>query len=147
MRLITTLEDRPGFLHAMPMFDLFVLVMMVLYMGPRLLNQGGVEVELARSQFQLQRFEDTVVVTLGPGISGSRLYWGREPMTLPQLESRLEEMKEAEEGQAGRPVVLLKADRGVRVAEEREVSELIMQAGYRVALVGQLDEPAEPGTR
>ncbi len=95
MKLTTTLEDRPGFLHAVPLFDLFALVMVVLYLGPMLVNKGGVEVDLAKSQFQLQRFEETVVVTVGPGVPVPRLYFGREAMSMGQLEKRLEQMKEA----------------------------------------------------
>ena len=34
MKLVSTLPERPGFLHAVPAFDLFALLLVFLLLGP-----------------------------------------------------------------------------------------------------------------
>ncbi len=138
MKLETTLEERPGFLHAMPVFDLFMLVMMMLLFGPMFLSQSGVSVEVPVSQFQMQRYEKSVTVTLSPGAGEPSIHLGRHPVTKEELREHLEEMKE-DEVMSG-AMVLLNSDAGVAVGVEREVAELILSAGYKVALVGSARE-------
>ena len=75
MKLETTLEEKPGFLHALPLFDLFALVTMLLLLGPMFLSQSGVMVEVPSSRFQMQRYGDSIVVTIGPGGEGAALYF------------------------------------------------------------------------
>lgn len=135
MKLVTTLEERPGFLHALPMFDLFALAAMFLYLGPLFLSQGGVEVELASSRFQMQRYRESIVVTVGPGLPEARIHLGRQAVTFTELSEKLTKLKEDET--MSRAIVLLKTDVGTTVGAEREVSELIMGAGFKLALVGR----------
>ncbi len=135
MKLETTLEERPGFLHALPLMDLFALAAMFLYLGPLFLSQGGVTVDLPSSQFQMQRYRESIVVTVGHGIPEPRIHLGRQAVTLTELSEKLAQLREDEV--MGRAIVLLKSDAGMTVGAERQVSELIMDAGFKLALVGK----------
>lgn len=135
MKLETTLEERPGFLHALPLFDLFALVTMLLLLGPMFLTRGGISVEAPVSQFQMQRFTESIVVTLGPGEVVPRLYLGRRAVSLEELKTELEKLKADE--LMSRAVVLLKSDVGASVGMERKVSEVILASGFKLALVGR----------
>jgi biopolymer transport protein ExbD len=137
MKLETTLEERPGFLHAIPLFDLFALVVMLLLLGPLFLSQGGISVEVPSSRFQMQRYEDSVVVTVGSGGEEAPIYLGRQAVTLGELAAQLAKLKLDE--RMGRAVVLLKTDTRTTVGMERKVSEIILGAGFRLALVGEPD--------
>ena len=138
MKLETTLEERPGFLHALPLFDLFALITMLLLLGPMLLTQGGVVVELPATRFQMQRFQESIVVTLGPGGAGARLHLGRKAVTVDELRDELGQLKSDET--MARSIVLFKADVGATVGMERRISEIILESGFRMALVGQGSE-------
>ena len=135
MKLETTLEERPGFLHALPLFDLFALVAMLLLLGPMFLTQGGVMVEVPTSQFQMQRYRESIVVTLEPGNSEAQLYLGRTAITIDELAVELEKFKADET--MSRAIVLLKTDAGSSVGVERKVSEIILKSGFRLAYVGR----------
>lgn len=134
MKLETTLEDRPGFLHALPLFDLFALVTMLLLLDPMFLSRSGISVEVPSSQFQMQRYGDSIVVTVGPGGGEASLYLGRQAVTLVELSEQLAELQKDE--RMSRAIVLLKTDVRTTVGMERKVSELILSAGFRLALVG-----------
>jgi len=137
MKLETTLEDRPGFLHAMPLFDLFALVIMLLLLGPLFLSQGGISVEVPSSRFQMQRYGDSIVVTVGSGSEEAPIYLGRQAVTVEELAEQLAALKLDE--RMGRAVVLLKTDIRTTVGMERKVSEVVLGAGFRLALVGEPD--------
>lgn len=141
MKLETTLEDRPGFLHAVPLFDLFALVTMLLLLGPMFLSQSGISVEVPSSRFEMQRYGDSIVVTVGPGDAEASLYLGRQSVTTDELSGRLAELRKDE--RMGRAVVLLKTDVRTTVGMERKVSEMILSAGFKMALVG--DARSEEG--
>lgn len=148
MKLETTLDERPGFLHAMPLFDLFALVTILLLLGPLFLSQGGISVEVPSSRFQMQRYGDSLVVTVGPGSEEVPIYLGRQAVTLEELSEQLATLKLNE--RMARAIVLLKTDIHTSVGMERKVSEVILSAGFRLALVGDLEtrvettEPVEP---
>ncbi|MBX3740521.1 MAG: biopolymer transporter ExbD [Akkermansiaceae bacterium] len=145
MKLEMTLPERPGFLHAVPVLNLFALLLLFLLLGPSFVMHSGISVEMPPSRFQMERFRDSLVVTLGPG----RLHLGRDSMTLPDLLERLDEIH----GQDGiaKTIVLMQTDAGTPVGVEREVTEAILAKGFRIAYVGQavpsaaqpLDKPAE----
>lgn len=145
MKLETTLEDRPGFLHAVPLFDLFALVTMLLLLAPMFLSQSGISVEVPSSRFEMQRYGDSIVVTVGPGDAEAALYLGRQSVTVDELSSRLSELRKDE--RMGRAVVLLKTDVRTTVGMERKVSEMILSAGFKMALVGDarsVEDEKEP---
>lgn len=136
MKLELTLPERPGFLHVLPLFNLFALMLMFFVLGPSLVLQSGVAVELPPSRFQMERFSGAQVVTLGPG-QPPRVYLGRESTSLEGLGRLLDEKRGVAPG-----AVLLRSDAGTPVGLEREVSELILRKGYKVMLVGR---PAQAG--
>lgn len=146
MKLEMTLDERPGFLHALPLFDLFALVTMLLLLGPMFLSQSGISVEVPASRFQMQRYPKSIVVTVGPGGREASLYLGRSSVSLDGLAERLAELKGDEE--MSRAVVLLKTDVGTSVGMERILAEIILGAGFELALVGspqgEKGDPALP---
>ncbi|MDE0835969.1 MAG: hypothetical protein OSA84_06420 [Akkermansiaceae bacterium] len=135
MKLETTLEERPGFLHALPFFDLFMLVTILLLLGPMFLSQSGITIEVATSRFQMQRYPKSIVVTVGPGGRKASLYLGRESITLDELPERLSALKLDDD--LARAIILLKTDVGTSVGMERLVSEMILGASFEMALVGR----------
>lgn len=135
MKLEMTLEERPGFLHALPLFDMLVLMTMLLLLDPMFLSQSGVTVEVPTSQFQMQRYGNSIVVTVGPGGEEAMLYLGRQAIPLEKLPSLLAEL--AEDEQMARAIVLLKTDVRTTVGMERKISEMILEAGFKLALVGR----------
>lgn len=142
MKLEMTLPERPGFLHAVPVLNLFALLLLFLLLGPSFVMHSGISVEMPPSRFQMERFRDSLVVTLGPG----RLHLGRDAVTLAELEKRLEEIR-GNDG-AARMIVLLQTDAGTPAGVEREVTEVILTKGFRVAYVGQpVPSAAEPPDR
>lgn len=143
MKLETTLEERPGFLHVMPLFDLFALVTMLLLLGPLFLSQGGISVEVPSSRFQMQRYGDSIVVTVGPGSENVPIYLGRQAVTLEELSERLAALKKDE--RMARAIVLLKTDVRTSVGIERKVSEAVLGAGFRMALVGEPELGGQAG--
>lgn len=129
-----SLPERPGLLHAVPVLDLFALLWLLFLLAPSLLRQSGVAVELPPSRFQLERYQNSLVVTLGPGEAGPRIHFGRDLVTLPDLASRLEELRAA--GSTADSIVLLQTDAGTPVGLERQVTEMVLGKGFRLALVG-----------
>ncbi len=134
MKLETTLEEKPGFLHALPLFDLFALATMLLLLGPMFLSQSGISVEVPSSRFQMQRYGDSIVVTVGQGDEKAPVYLGRQAVTLEGLGTRLDELRNDE--RMSRAIVLLKTDARTTVGMERKVTEMVLAAGFKLALVG-----------
>lgn len=139
-----SLPERPGLLHAVPVLDIFVLLWLLFLLSSSLLRQSGVTVELPPSRFQLDRFQNTFVVTLGLGENEPRIHFGRDAVTLVELSARLDQLR-GEGGQAN-SIVLLQSDAGTPVGVEREVAELVLGKGFRLAMVGANlpDEPDFP---
>lgn len=129
-----TLPERPGLLHAVPVLNIFALLWLLFMLSSSLLRQSGVTVELPPSRFQLERFQNTLVVTLGPGEAGPRIHFGRDAVSVAELSTRLEELRG--EGAQANSLVLLQTDTGTPVGIEREVTEIVLSKGFRLALVG-----------
>jgi biopolymer transport protein ExbD len=134
MKLELTLPERPGFLHALPVLNLFALLWLLFLLAPSLLRQSGVEVELPPSRFQLERYQNSVVITLRPSENGPVIHLGREAVTREQLMERLDALRK--EGADRTSMVLLQSDLGTAVGVEREITELVLKKGFRLALVG-----------
>ncbi len=129
-----SLPERPGFLHALPVLDLFALLWLLFLLAPSLLRQSGVAVELPPSGFQLERYRNSLVITLGPGEGEPRIHFGREAVTLDELNVRLVKLRA--DGAAADSIVLLQTDKGTPVGIERKVTEMALGKGFRLALVG-----------
>ena len=143
MKLELSLPERPGLLHAVPVLDLFALLWLLFLLAPSLLRQSGVAVELPPSRFQLERYQNPLVITLGAGETGPRIHLGRDPVDLPALADRLEQLRGA--GATADSIILLQTDAGTPVGLEREVTEMALGKGFRLALVGS-NTPAIPPT-
>lgn len=141
MKLEMSLPERPALLHALPVVNLFALLWMFHFAGASLTSQAGVTVDPPPSRFQLERFSETLVVTLVTAESGARIYLGRELVDMATLESRLESLRG--QGAASRTIVLLQCDADTQVGAEREVGELILGKGFRLALTGSNGGGAE----
>lgn len=135
MKLEMTLPERPGFLHAVPVLNIFALMQLFFLLGPSLVMQSGVAVDLPPSKFQMERYQDSLVVTLGPGEPEPRIHFGRDPVTLAGLADRLDKLRA--DGAQAKTIVLLQTDAGAAVGTEREVTELVLSKGFRLAMVGK----------
>ena len=134
MKLETNLPERPGLLHAVPVLNVFALLWLLFLLGPSLLRQSGVSVELPPSRFQLERYQETLVITLGPGEDAPRIHLGRDAVSFAGLSDRMEKLRE--DGAAAKAMVLLQTDAGTPVGIERQVSEMVLGKGFRLAMVG-----------
>ncbi|MBJ7285241.1 MAG: biopolymer transporter ExbD, partial [Akkermansiaceae bacterium] len=116
MKLEMTLPERPGFLHAVPLLNIFAMVQLFFLLGPSLVWQSGVAVDLPPSRFQMERFETPLVVTLGPGEPTPRIHFARDSVTLVELSERLDKLRE--NGAQTKSIVLLQTDTGTPVGVE-----------------------------
>ncbi len=140
MKLEMTLPERPGFLHAVPILNIFALLQLFFLLGPAMVLQSGVAVDLPPSKFQMERYQNALVVTLGPGEPTPRIHFGRDSVTPEELSERLEKLRA--DGAAAKSIVLLQTDAGTPVGVEREVTELVLGHGFRVAMVGKTSPAA-----
>jgi biopolymer transport protein ExbD len=134
LKLEMNLPERPGLLHAVPVLNVFALLWLLFLLGPSLLRQSGVSVELPPSRFQLERYQETLVITLGPGEDAPRIHLGRDAVNFTELSDRMETLRE--DGAAAKAMVLLQTDAGTPVGIERQVSEMVLGKGFRLAMVG-----------
>ena len=135
MKLVSTLPERPGFLHAVPVLDMFGLLLVFLLLGPAFVAQTGVSIELPPSRFQLDRFAEPLVISATAG-DPPAVFLGHEQVELNRLGRRLQGERAAL-GSSGERVVLLRLDKGVPVTVERQLAELALQSGFRVMLAGR----------
>lgn len=146
MKLVMTLPERPGFLHAVPLLNIFALLQLFFLLGPSLVWQSGVAVDLPPSRFQMERYETPLIVTLGPGEPTPRIHFARDSVTLEELSERLDKLRES--GAQAKAIVLLQTDTGTPVGIEREVTEMVLAKGFRLALVGKnIPAPTLPGPK
>ena len=132
MKLEMSLPERPGFLHVVPILNIFALLLFFL-LGPSLGLQSGVAIDLPPSKFQMERYQNAWVVTLGPGEPNPRIHFGRDSVTRDELSARLDKLRE--EGAVAKAIILLQTDTPVGV--EREITELVLGKGFRMAMVGK----------
>jgi hypothetical protein len=83
----------------------------------------------------MERYQNSIVVSLGPGEPVARIHLGRDAVTLEQLAGHLTSLREA--GAAAKTIVLLQTDKNTPVGIEREVTELVLDKGFRMAVVGK----------
>lgn len=134
MKLALSLPERPGLLHAVPVVDLMLLLWLVFFLSSALTRQSGMKVELPPSRFQLERYPDTHVVTLGHADGKPRIHFGRDAVSTDQLSAKLDALHA--QGAAARSMVLLQTDAGTPVGIERQIAEMILAKGFRLAVVG-----------
>jgi biopolymer transport protein ExbD len=133
MKLQTTLPEGVGFLHAVPLFNLFAVLLMCYTLGPRLEEKTGVSVQMPASLFQLERYEEAAVVTMTAD-GGGELYVGTQRIHVEELDARLDEQLQSSSG-ANRAIVIM-ADRLVPSEQLRQVAEICLRKGLRVVMAG-----------
>ena len=137
MKLELSLPERPGLLHALPVFDLFLMLWIVFVLSSALDRQSGVAVELPASQFELERYRSTLVVTIASGELAPQLYLGRDALDFVELKTRLRELHD--KGVQRQAIVLLRSDHSIPVGIQRRVEEAALDLGFRVAILGAGD--------
>ncbi|MEP4079642.1 ExbD/TolR family protein [Haloferula sp.] len=133
MKLVSTLPERAGFLHAIPLFDLFALLLVFIMLGPSFVRHSGVSVEMPMSRYQVERDPNAAVITITQG-SPAVLWLERERVSEAELIQRLAERR----GQsAAVPTVYIRSDADIPASYERQVAETALQQGFRVYLLGR----------
>lgn len=133
MKLQGTLPERVGLLHAVPVFDIFVLILIALLLGQSLVTQSGVEVELPISRYQVARSGDATVITITPG-DPPVIWLERDKVTAVELSTKLSELRDAS---STVPMVYIRSDKSVPAEYERKIAEAALSSGYRVYLLGK----------
>ena len=133
MKLQTTLPEGVGFLHAVPLFNLFAVLLMCYTLGPKLEEKTGVSVQMPASLFQQESYEEAAVVTMTAD-GGGELYVGTQRIHVEELDARLDEQLQSSSG-ANRAIVIM-ADRLVPSEQLRQVAEICLRKGLRVVMAG-----------
>jgi biopolymer transport protein ExbD len=139
VKLETTLPEGVGFLHAVPLFNLFMVLLMCYALGPRLEEKTGITVNLPSSLFQMERFQEAAVLTL-TAEGAERLYLGTQSVSLAELDQQMAKLME--QGNMTNASVVIKADRLVSSEALRQVAEICMRKGFRVVLAGGIQAEA-----
>ncbi len=140
MKLTMTLPERPGFLHAVPLFNLFALLLLFFLLGPSFVSQSGVAVELPISRFQMEQPGNATVITVTAG-DPPGLWLEREEVTESQLEERLDARRNNDTSTS----VHLQVEREVPVEMQRRIAEIALHKGFRVFLMGQPEDVSGAG--
>lgn len=136
MKLRSSLPHPPGFLFAIPLLNLFTVLLMCYVLGPSLQQKTGITVQLPTSTFPLERTLEAAVITMT--VEGlSQMYLDKKPVTFMELEKQLAIM--AEEGALSGSSIVIMADRLVNSASLRQVAEACVRKGFRVVLAGDRD--------
>ena len=136
MKLETTLPERVGLLHVVPVADLFALLLVAVLLGQSFVSEAGVQVELPVSRYQLSRAADSSVITLTEG-EPPVMWLDRSRVSEEELVDALRGIRERA---SGIPSVYLRSDKAVSAGEERRVAELALAEEFRVYLLGQPKE-------
>ena len=135
MKLEMSLPERPGLLHAVPILNIFALLQLFFLLGPAMVLRSGVAVDLAPSKFQMERYQDSLVVTLGPGESQPRIHLGRDSLSMVELAARLDQLRLA--GAAGKSIVLLQTDDSVLPIE---LARFIYEYAWKLPTITEITE-------
>lgn len=133
MKLESTLPEGVGFLHAIPLFNLFAVLLMCYAIGPKLEEKTGITLSMPSSLFQIERFEEAAVVTMTAD-GTDRLYLGTRSISLKELDPLLDEQLHS--GRRENSAIVIRADRLVPSDALRQVAEICMRKGLRVVLAG-----------
>ncbi|MGB6219822.1 ExbD/TolR family protein [Haloferula sp.] len=133
MKLVTTLPERAGFLHAIPLFDLFGLLLVFILLGPSFVRHSGVRVDMPMSRYQVERDPNAAVITITQG-NPAVLWLERQRVTEGEL---IKSLAERREQMATVPTVYIRSDAEIPASFERRVAESALQQGYRVYLLGR----------
>lgn len=133
MKLVSTLPERAGFLHAIPLFDLFALLLVFILLGPSFVKHSGVRVEMPMSRYQVERDPNAAVITITQG-NPPVIWLERQRVTEGEMISQLASRREKT---AAVPTVYIRSDAEIPASYERMVAERALQQGFRVYLLGR----------
>lgn len=133
MKLDTTLPEGVGFLHAVPLFNLFAVLLMCYALGPQLEEKTGISIDMPSSLFQLERYEEAAVITMTAD-GTQAMYLGTKSVSMVELDALLDQ--QLENGTSANAAVVIMADRMVSSDSLRQVAEICMRKGLRVVLAG-----------
>jgi biopolymer transport protein ExbD len=133
MKLRSSLPHPPGFLYAIPLLNLFGLLLLCYVVSPYFEVKRGISVQLPSSIFELASIPEAAVITM-PSAGASRLYFNQMAVSFLQLEEQLEKMEQT--GKGASQAIVIRADRHVDSAALREVAELCARKGFRTVLLG-----------
>lgn len=134
MKLVSSLDEAAGWIYVVPALNLLALLWLVQFATPSLTRQSGISVQPPPSRFQLERFGPPIVITIGVGGETPRIHLGRDPLSLDELEARLDQLRG--QGAAANSMVLLQTDAGAPSGIERRISEIALSMGFKLALLG-----------
>ncbi|MFC7338862.1 ExbD/TolR family protein [Haloferula chungangensis] len=133
MKLVSTLPERAGFLHAIPLFDLFALLLVFILLGPSFVTFSGVRVEMPMSRYQVERDPNAAVITITQG-DPAVIWLERQRVTEADM---IRQLAERREKSAAVPTVYIRSDSEIPASYERMVAEAALQQGFRVYLLGR----------
>ncbi|MBM3863531.1 MAG: hypothetical protein FJ385_06210 [Verrucomicrobia bacterium] len=134
MKLVSSLNEAAGWIYVAPALNLLALLWLIQFTAPSLTRQSGIRVQPPPSRFQLERFGSPIVITISADGETPRIHLGRDPLSLDELEARLDQLRG--QGAAANSMVLLQTDAGAPSGIERRISELALSMGFKLALLG-----------
>jgi biopolymer transport protein ExbD len=138
MKLQTTLPESVGFLHAVPLFNLFAILLLCFSLGDRLEEKKGISVALPSSFFQLSRYEEAAVITLtSEGLK--QMYWNTQIINLDRLNELLDE--KVAKGIDSNSTIVIRSDKNISSELMRQVVEICVKKGFRVVLAAGQTTP------
>lgn len=127
MKLESGLRHHIWALHAAPVLDVVLLLLVFFLLGSNFVLRSGISVELPFSSSILPPVAQSHVVTVSPGLAPV-IYFDEKRVSLEQLGEELE--KETR----GRRHIILKADRLASHGIVMEISDLVLSHGYELAV-------------
>ncbi len=130
MKLTLSIPQTPALIHALPVMDLLVLVLVIPLLSYSLAPEEGMAVELPETSFRMQRIDDPVVVTVSMSASGPEVWVERRRLGDQSIEEALMEQQEKWEGEGTAPI-LLRVDQNVSSGFQLEYVDRIKTAGFQ----------------
>lgn len=129
------LPKQDGFLLFLPVLDLFVLVFVFALLMSRFTMIGGHKVELTGTSSRIPAAEHAVVLEVLPG-EPLQLWMNKEKVSVTELEAKLAE-EEQKWTYGGQPVIMLKLDKALTLAQSSAVKNTILQSDFSIWVVEQ----------
>ncbi len=127
MKLESNLRHHTVALHAAPVLDTLLLLLIFFLLGSNFVLRSGVSVELPFSTSTLPPVAQAHIVTISPG-TAPVIYFDETRITVSELASLLEKHSN------GSRNVILKADRLAPHGIVMEISDIVLSQGYSLAV-------------
>jgi biopolymer transport protein ExbD len=127
MKLESNLRNHGGALHAAPVLDIVLLLLVFFLLGSKFVLRSGISVELPFAGSTLPPVEQSHVITVSAG-AVPVIYFNEDRITLRDLPVELEKRA------GGHRNVILKADRLASYGVVMEISDMILSHEYELAV-------------